>query len=124
MIASIEIPDHVAMELERVTHRSPIVKSPHLSLPQQIAALALQNAKTIYSILFRAMAETMLTIAADPSIRRSVIRIIPPKTAMQERCVVSMIGKTSADSRRSVINPILWIVSEMGTNPSKFSKTR
>jgi hypothetical protein len=36
------------------------------TLPQQIAALALQNAKTIYSILFRAVAETMLTIAADP----------------------------------------------------------
>jgi Transposase zinc-binding domain/Putative transposase len=36
------------------------------TLPQQIAALALQNAKTIYTILFKAVAETMLTIAADP----------------------------------------------------------
>jgi hypothetical protein len=36
------------------------------TLPQQIACLALQNAKRIYSILFRAMAETLLTIAADP----------------------------------------------------------
>jgi len=36
------------------------------TLPQQIAGLALQNARTVYSILFRAVAETLLTIAADP----------------------------------------------------------
>ena len=36
------------------------------TLPQQIASLALQNARRIYSILFRAVAETLLTIAADP----------------------------------------------------------
>ena len=36
------------------------------TLPQQIARLALQNARTVYSILFRAVAETLLTIAADP----------------------------------------------------------
>src|ERR1041385_7687637 len=36
------------------------------TLPQQLAALALQNAKTIYGILFRAVAATLLTIAADP----------------------------------------------------------
>jgi Transposase zinc-binding domain len=36
------------------------------TLPQQIAPLALQNARTIYSMLFRAVAETLLTIAADP----------------------------------------------------------
>jgi hypothetical protein len=36
------------------------------TLPQQIARLALQNAKIIYSILFRAVSETLLTIAADP----------------------------------------------------------
>lgn len=36
------------------------------TLPQQIATLALQNAKRIYSILFRAVADTLLTIAADP----------------------------------------------------------
>jgi hypothetical protein len=36
------------------------------TLPQQIAALALQNARTVYSILFRAASETLLTIAADP----------------------------------------------------------
>src|ERR1700741_2749718 len=35
------------------------------TLPQQIARLALQNARRIYSILFRAVAETLLTIAAD-----------------------------------------------------------
>src|SRR5260370_40646946 len=34
--------------------------------PQQIARLALQNARRIYRILFRAVAETLLTIAADP----------------------------------------------------------
>jgi len=36
------------------------------TLPQQIAQLALQNARLIYSILFRAVSETLLTIAADP----------------------------------------------------------
>ncbi|HZL57206.1 MAG TPA: IS91 family transposase [Bryobacteraceae bacterium] len=36
------------------------------TLPQQIGALALQNAREIYRILFRAASETLLTIAADP----------------------------------------------------------
>jgi hypothetical protein len=36
------------------------------TLPRQIGGLALQNAREIYSILFRAAAETLLTIAADP----------------------------------------------------------
>jgi hypothetical protein len=36
------------------------------TLPQQIARLALQNARIVYSILFRTVAETLLTIAADP----------------------------------------------------------
>ena len=36
------------------------------TLPQQIGGLALQNAREIYGILFRAASETLLTIAADP----------------------------------------------------------
>jgi hypothetical protein len=36
------------------------------TLPQQIGRLALQNPRAIYSILFRAVSETLLTIAADP----------------------------------------------------------
>jgi len=36
------------------------------TLPQEIARLALQNAREIYGILFRAASETLLTIAADP----------------------------------------------------------
>jgi hypothetical protein len=36
------------------------------TLPQQIARLALQNAKQIYTILFRAAASTLLETAADP----------------------------------------------------------
>jgi hypothetical protein len=35
------------------------------TLPQQIGWLALQNAREIYGILFRAASETLLTIAAD-----------------------------------------------------------
>jgi Putative transposase/Transposase zinc-binding domain len=35
------------------------------TLPQQIGRLALQNAREIYRILFRAASETLLTIAAD-----------------------------------------------------------
>jgi hypothetical protein len=36
------------------------------TLPQEIARLALQNAREVYRILFRAASETLLTIAADP----------------------------------------------------------
>ncbi len=36
------------------------------TLPHKIGALALQNAREIYRILFRAASETLLTIAADP----------------------------------------------------------
>ena len=36
------------------------------TLPQQIGGLALQNPREIYSILFRAASETLLSIAADP----------------------------------------------------------
>ncbi|MGA8311047.1 MAG: IS91 family transposase, partial [Terriglobales bacterium] len=36
------------------------------TVPEEIAALAYQNKKVIYSILFRATAETLRTIAADP----------------------------------------------------------
>jgi len=36
------------------------------TLPQQISTLALQNQPLIYSILFRAVSETLLAIAADP----------------------------------------------------------
>lgn len=36
------------------------------TLPQKIGGLALQNAREVYRILFRAASETLLTIAADP----------------------------------------------------------
>jgi len=36
------------------------------TLPQQIGRMALQNAREIYNILFRAASETLLSIAADP----------------------------------------------------------
>jgi hypothetical protein len=36
------------------------------TLPQQIAAIAYQNKRELYGILFRAAAQTLLTIAADP----------------------------------------------------------
>jgi len=36
------------------------------TLPEPIAAIALRNQKTVYEILFRAAAQTLLTIAADP----------------------------------------------------------
>jgi Transposase zinc-binding domain/Putative transposase len=36
------------------------------TLPQQMGSLALQNAREIYGILFRAASETLFTIAADP----------------------------------------------------------
>src|SRR6201997_272815 len=36
------------------------------TLPQQIAAIAYQNKRELYGILFKATAQTLLTIAADP----------------------------------------------------------
>lgn len=36
------------------------------TLPKQIAAIALQNRRIVYNLLFRATAETLQTIAADP----------------------------------------------------------
>jgi hypothetical protein len=36
------------------------------SLPQALAGIALQNKKVVYGILFRAAAETLLTLARDP----------------------------------------------------------
>src|ERR1039457_753234 len=43
------------------------------TLPRPIGGLALQNAREIYSILFRAASETLLTIAADPKRRGAAI---------------------------------------------------
>jgi hypothetical protein len=36
------------------------------TLPQEIGGLALQNAREVYCVLFRAASETLLSIAADP----------------------------------------------------------
>jgi hypothetical protein len=36
------------------------------TLPEALAGIALQNKKAVYDVLFRATAETLLTIAADP----------------------------------------------------------
>ena len=53
---------------EREAELLPVEEYFHVvfTLPQQIARLALQNARVIYTILFRAVSETLLTIAADP----------------------------------------------------------
>ena len=37
-----------------------------LTVPEEIAAIAYQNKEVVYGILFRAAAETLRTIAADP----------------------------------------------------------
>ena len=36
------------------------------TLPQELSQLALQNQRVVYNVLFRAVSETLLTIAADP----------------------------------------------------------
>ncbi|MFZ1951345.1 MAG: IS91 family transposase, partial [Pseudolabrys sp.] len=36
------------------------------TLPHELSPLALQNPRLVYSLLFRAVSETLLTIAADP----------------------------------------------------------
>src|ERR1700684_3490947 len=51
--------------------RSELLPSPYVhvvfTLPSQLAALALQNKKIVYSLLLRASAETLLEVARDPS---------------------------------------------------------
>jgi len=53
---------------EREAELLPVAEYFHVvfTLPQEIARLALQNAREVYRILFRAASETLLTIAADP----------------------------------------------------------
>src|SRR6201981_3536132 len=56
---------------EWVEKRTAEVLSTHyfhvvFSVPEQIASIAYQNKKVVYDILFRAVAETLSTIAADP----------------------------------------------------------
>jgi hypothetical protein len=53
---------------EREAELLPVKQYFHVvfTLPPQIAGLALQNARRIYAILFQSVAETLLTIAADP----------------------------------------------------------
>ena len=36
------------------------------TLPHQLSLLALQNPRRVYNILFQAVSETLLTLAADP----------------------------------------------------------
>ena len=37
------------------------------AIPDSLASVALQNKKVVYNILFQAVSETLLTIAADPN---------------------------------------------------------
>ena len=46
------------------------------TLPEPIAAIAYQNKRVVYDILFRATAETLRTIAADPNISAPTIGFI------------------------------------------------
>jgi len=53
---------------ERSAELLPVEQYFHVvfTLPQEIAALALQNGREIYNLLFRSSSETLLKIAADP----------------------------------------------------------
>src|SRR3974390_1776850 len=79
------------------------------SLPAQIADIAYQNRAAIYGILFKASAETMLTIAADPKhlgARIGILPVLPPwGSAMTHHPHVHMIvpgGGISLDGERWV----------------------
>jgi hypothetical protein len=64
-----EVPVHGSRQ---VAHRTIQATAPvpycHVvfTLPHELSPLALQNPKLIYGLLFRAVSETLLTIAADP----------------------------------------------------------
>src|SRR6266567_2047950 len=55
------------------------------SVPEQIASIAYQNKKVVYGILFRATAETLSTIAADPKHlgRRDWLLRCPPQLGVE-----------------------------------------
>ena len=44
------------------------------TVPEEIPQIALQNKRTVYGMLFRATADTLLTIAADPKHRGTHLR--------------------------------------------------
>lgn len=77
------------------------------TLPQKVGGLALQNPKEIYSILFRAASETLLTIAADPQHLGAAIGFLAILHTWGQKlhlhphlhCVVPG-GGTSPDGRR------------------------
>jgi hypothetical protein len=56
------------------------------TLPAEIAEIAYQNKATVYDLLFRAAAETLLTLAADPAISAPVSASPPYSTAGVRRC--------------------------------------
>jgi hypothetical protein len=59
-----------ARERWLAARRSELLTSPYahvvFTLPHQLAALALQNKEVIYGLLFRASAQTLIEVAADP----------------------------------------------------------
>jgi hypothetical protein len=77
------------------------------TLPRQIAPLALQNPRRLYAILFRAAAETLLQIAADPKRLGAYIGFITVLHTWTQRlehhphlhCVVPA-GGLSSDRKR------------------------
>ena len=83
------------------------------TLPQPIAAIALQNKEIVYNILFRTAGETLRTIAADPRHLGAQIGFFAVlHTWGQAHCVVpgggiSMDGTRWISSRRKFFLPVL-----------------
>jgi len=63
------------------------------TLPQPIGRLALQNPRVIYTILFRAVSETLLIIAADPKHLGARIGFLAVLHTWGQNCVVTSLVK-------------------------------
>ena len=92
------------------------------TLPRELAALAFENKRVIYSLLFRSSAETLLKVARDPKRLGAEIGFFSVLHTWNQKLdhhahVHSVVaaGGLSADHRR-------W-VTPVATTPSSFPKT-
>jgi hypothetical protein len=58
------------------------------TLPEQLAAVALQNKRVVYNLLFSAASETLRTIAADPRHLGADIGFLAVLHTWTRRCVI------------------------------------
>jgi hypothetical protein len=77
------------------------------TVPEQIATIAYQNKRALYGILFKATAQTLLTIAADPKHLGAKIGFLPCSTLGALTCSITptcIVWSPAAVSLRMAVN--------------------